>query len=149
MKKVLFITLLSLFILSGCSTHEQIDIKSPSYMYSENSEIGRNVRVSLNGTLNKKDDVFEGELSIDDIVFKKVIFTHNTLLISYEGSKRTVLGDIYFDKQANQYAIIVTEPELYTKLTHAKFQNKGLVISSPASSLAEAKIIEAKLKAME
>ncbi|CAI6083140.1 hypothetical protein PAECIP112173_03805 [Paenibacillus sp. JJ-100] len=53
------------------------------------------------------------------------------------------------DNQANQFAIMITEPELYMKLTNEKYKNEGLVISSPASNLEEAKRIEEKLKALE
>ncbi|SCY65864.1 hypothetical protein SAMN05720606_107136 [Paenibacillus polysaccharolyticus] len=149
MKRALFITFLILFILSGCNDHEKIDINSPSYMFSENSGIASEVKVNLNGIFNKNENAFEGYLSINDMAFEKVIFMHKSLLISYEGAKRTVLGDIYLDKQANQFAIIITEPELYTKLTNEKYQNEGLVISAPASNLEEAKTIEEKLKALE
>jgi len=149
MKRALFITFLILFILSGCNDHEKIDINSPSYMFSENSGIASEVKVNLNGIFNKNENAFEGSLSINDMAFEKVIFMHKSLLISYEGAKRTVLGDIYLDKQANQFAIIITEPELYTKLTNEKYQNEGLVISAPASNLEEAKTIEEKLKALE
>ncbi|WP_434749593.1 hypothetical protein [Paenibacillus amylolyticus] len=149
MKRAFFITFLILLILLGCNNHEKIDIKSPSYMFSENSEINGELKVSLMGECNNNENSFEGSLTINDIVFKKVIFMHKSLLISYEGAKRTVLGDIYLDKQANQFAIIITEPELYMKLTNGKYQNEGLVISSPASNLEEAKMIEEKLKALE
>ena len=149
MKRALFITFLILFILSGCNDHEKIDINSPSYMFSENSGIASEVKVNLNGIFNKNENAFEGYLSINDMAFEKVIFMHKSLLISYEGAKRTVLGDIYLDKQANQFAIIITEPELYTKLTNEKYQNEGLVISAPALNLEEAKTIEEKLKALE
>lgn len=118
-------------------------------MFSENSEIASEVKVSLNGIFNKNENTFEGSLSINDSTFEKVIFMHKSLLITYEGAKRTVLGDIYFDKQANQFAIIITEPELYMKLTNGKYQNETLVISAPASNLEEAKMIEEKLKALE
>ncbi|WP_339832436.1 hypothetical protein [Paenibacillus sp. FSL R7-0272] len=149
MNRALFITFLIIFILSGCNHHEKIDIKSPSYMFSENSEIASEVKVSLNGIFNKNENTFEGSLSINDSTFEKVIFMHKSLLITYEGAKRTVLGDIYFDKQANQFVIIITEPELYMKLTNGKYQNETLVISAPASNLEEAKMIEEKLKALE
>ncbi|MCM3134657.1 hypothetical protein M3629_17850 [Paenibacillus polysaccharolyticus] len=149
MKRALFITFLILFILSGCNDLEKIDINSPSYMFSENSGIASEVKVNLNGIFNKNENAFEGSLSINDMAFEKVIFMHKSLLISYEDAKRTVLGDIYLDKQANQFAIIITEPELYTKLTNEKYQNEGLVISAPASNLEEAKTIEEKLKALE
>lgn len=149
MKRALCITFLILFILSGCNYHGKIDIKSPSYMFSENSEIHGGLRVTLHGKFNDHDNSFEGSLTINDMAFEKVIFMHKSLLISYEGPKRTVLGDIYLDKQANQFAIIITEPELYMKLTNAIYQNEGLVISSPASNLEEAKMVEEELKALE
>lgn len=149
MRRALCITFVIVFILSGCNDLEKMDIKSPSYMFSENSEIASEVKVSLNGIFNKNENAFEGSLSIDDNTFEKVIFMHKSLLISYEGAKRTVLGDIYLDKRAKQFAIIITEPELYMKLTNEKYQNEGLVISAPASNLEEAKRIEEKLKALE
>lgn len=149
MKRALFINFLILFILSGCNTHENIDIKSPSYMFSENSELASEVKVSLNGIFNRNENTFEGALSINDIAFKEVLFMHKSLLISYEGPERTVLGDIYIDKQAKQFAIIITEPELYMKLTNEKYENEGLVIISPATNLEAAKMIEEKLKALE
>ncbi|MGQ8874938.1 hypothetical protein [Paenibacillus sp. TSA_86.1] len=149
MKRARCITFVIVFILSGCNDLEKMDITSPSYMFSENSEIASEVKVSLIGIFNKKENAFEGSLAIHDNTFEKVIFMHKSLLISYEGAKRTVLGDIYLDKQAKQFAINITEPELYMKLTNEKYQNEGLVISAPASNLEEAKMIEEKLKALE
>lgn len=148
MKRILCITLFILFILTGCSHREKIDIKLPSYMFSENSELNRELEVSLKGSMDKN-NAFEGALSINDILFEYVTFMHSSSLISYEGQKRTVLGDIYLDQQANQLAIVITDPELYMKLTNEKYQSESLVISSPASSLEEAKRIEEKLKALE
>ncbi|MBR2565466.1 MAG: hypothetical protein IKE29_12680 [Paenibacillus sp.] len=75
-----------------------------------------------------KNNAFEGALSINDMVFEYVTFMHSSSLISYEGKKRTVLGDIYLDQQANQLAIIITEPELYMKLTNEKYQSERVLL---------------------
>ncbi|CAI6083143.1 hypothetical protein PAECIP112173_03806 [Paenibacillus sp. JJ-100] len=81
MKRILCITLFILLFLSGCSHREKIDIKLPSYMFSENSELYRELEVSLKGSLNKN-NAYEGALSINDMVFEHVTFMHSSSLIS-------------------------------------------------------------------
>ncbi|MDP9701188.1 hypothetical protein J2T16_004112 [Paenibacillus intestini] len=98
-EKSTFYYFLNLIILSGCNDLEKIDINSPSYMFSENSGIASEVKVNLNGIFNKNENAFEGSLSINDMAFEKVIFMHKSLLITYEGAKRTVLGDIILIKR--------------------------------------------------
>ncbi|MGV2887136.1 hypothetical protein [Paenibacillus taichungensis] len=149
MKRIIFVIFLGLFVLSACSNNEKIEISSPSYMFCEDYKISKEIEVSLKGDFNKNDNNYEGSLSINEINFKKVLFKHNSLLISYEGSERTVLGDIYLNTLDNQFAIVITEPSLYKQLTNEEYNNEGLIISSPASSLEEARSIEENLKAME
>ncbi|QLG38134.1 MULTISPECIES: membrane lipoprotein lipid attachment site-containing protein [unclassified Paenibacillus] len=149
MKRIIFVIFLGLLVLSACSNNEKIDISSPSYMFSEDYKISKEIEVSLKGHFNKDDNNYEGSLSINEINFKKVLFKHNSLLISYEGSERTVLGDIYLNTSDNQFAIVITEPSLYKQLTNEEYNKDGLIISSPASSLEEARSIEENLKAME
>lgn len=149
MKRVLIFIFICTFFLSACVNNEKIEISSPSYMYSGTYKIDKKVNVVLRVNYNNKEDNYEGALTINDITFEKILFKHNASLISYKDSERTVLGDIYFDKKENQFAIIVTDPSLFKQLTNEDYKNEGLVISSPASSLEEAIEIEDKLKTLE
>ncbi|SEO05955.1 hypothetical protein [Paenibacillus sp. OK076] len=149
MKKIIFIIFISTLIISACSNNEKIQISSPSYMYSKSTSISKELEVTLRGDFNKDDDNYEGSLSINEINFEKVLFKHNSLLIAYEGSERTVLGNIYLNKSENEFSITITDPTLYKKLTNEEFKKDNLVISSPAFSQEEAIEVAEKLKAME
>ncbi|GAB6926315.1 hypothetical protein JCM10914A_02980 [Paenibacillus sp. JCM 10914] len=150
MRKVLLIILLfSTIISSGCNRSEEVEISSPSYMYSKDSDISEKVEVALKAYYNEDDDNYEGSLLINEFSFEKVLFKHNSLLIAYDGSERIVLGDIYLNKNEGQFTIIITEPTLYRKLTKKDIKESNLVISLPASNQKEAKEIEKSLKTME
>lgn len=119
---------------------DNIDIHSHSFIYQQQGDFHREAKTALTGSYNFKRKQFEGKLSIDELTFPNVLFTSGVVLVSW-GKERDLLGVIYFDNKTKRYAMEITDEKIYEKLTGLKYADSPLIISSPASSLEEAKNI--------
>lgn len=134
----LVIIALVLLAIFAPSVTKKIDIVTHAYMYTEDGKIGKHVKTELHGSFNK-DDIYQGTLKIGGTEFARILFFPVGGLVSYDGSEREVLGPIYYDRERNQYALIITSGKIYERLTGEKQGDLPLVVVTNAGGLKEAK----------
>lgn len=140
-KWMLAITLLvAVAVLAGCVQRiDKLNIETPAYMFG--NEASRAVDVKMKGTFSRADNKFTGTMQIGDQRLETVVFTPGWGLLHYEeGSGRTHVGQIFYDKKTSSYAIEITDAAMYAQLTGKKRGERSkLVISSPAANEEDAK----------
>ncbi|MHA0857984.1 hypothetical protein [Paenibacillus sp. CMAA1364] len=152
MKKLVTIIacIIMVTLISSCSSKliigKNVEITSPAYMYNQELNINKEVKVMMSGFFNEEEDFFEGTLTIEDIYFSKVLFSSGTGLISYDGKERTFSGQIYYDEQTHAYSMELSDKELLRELTGNVLEDGTLIISSPADTLGDAMEINEDLK---
>lgn len=121
--------------------YKEIKLHSPAYIHGDH--FNQATRLTLEGNYNRNDHNFQGSLTIGDkIKLDHVIILHGALLISYEDSKRTSVGPVFFDHKQVRISVEITDPGLYKLLTSESYSgNSKLVISSPATTAYEAKTV--------
>lgn len=132
---------------SGCTSKSQaIHISNSAYLYDAN--FSKPIEVTIDGKFNIKENSFIGSMMFkNEIKFENVLFSPGAGLVSYEGSKRTYWGQIFFDHEKLQYSMEITNPSIYELITNDK--SKGdlkVIISSPATNLEQAIEINTILK---
>lgn len=141
--------LISLFIVYFTfwweDPYKDIKLDGPAYMYGD--RFNQATRLTLEGKYNRDDHNFQGSLTIGDkIKLNHVIILHGALLISYEGSKRTSVGPVFFDHEQVRISVEITDPGLFKLLTSVSYDGKSkLVISSPATNAEEAETVTEEL----
>lgn len=125
--------------------YKDIQLDSPAYIYGDH--FNQATSLTLKGKYNRDDHNYKGSLTIGDKVkLEHVIILHGALLISYEGSKRTSAGPVFFDHEQVRISIEITDPGLYKLLTSKDYDGKSkLVISSPAANAEEAEAVTDEL----
>lgn len=132
--------LIVVILFASCSKQDKLEINSTSFMYSADSSSDQKIQVELNGYFDNKDNYFKGILKINDgIEYPTVLFSPGLSgLIAYNGKERIYLGEIFFDKNSQHFTLEISNADLYYSLTHKKYENQKLIISSPAESLEQA-----------
>lgn len=144
----LIFTLLVVVFLTSCSSSIQniqnVHITSPAFMLGNNIE--KPIEVSLKGKFNEKEGHFSGSIVFShEIELENIMFYPGAGLISYEGSMRANLGQIFFIPEDQRYSIEIVDPELYELLTMEKSSGK-VAISSPAINAAQAQEVDTLLR---
>lgn len=143
---VLTAIVLMIVLMSCSNAYQEIHINSPAYMYGDN--INEVLPLSIEGRYNKKENTFIGSMEIDNrIKLDNVMFTHGSGIVFYEGSKRTFLGQIFFDNENSNYSMEIIDPVLYEKLTKRPSDGKAkVIISSPSNNFEQAQQVNEELK---
>lgn len=133
-------TLLLLLLSTGCSNpYQEVHINGPAYMYSDDTE--QAMELVIEGRYDKKEYYsFKGSISMgSDIKLENVLFTSGAGLVSYEGTQRSYLGQIFCDFDKGTYSIILDNAAFIEKLTKQE-HSKGtkFIVSSPAANEKEA-----------
>jgi hypothetical protein len=147
---ILVISLFTALSVTGCSNpYQKIHMDSPAFIYGD--KINQETRLTLDGHYDKRNYSFMGTLSLgDNIKLEHVIITHGFSLISYEGAKRTSVGQVFFDHKSLSLSFEVTDPVIYKLITSESYDGVSeLVVSSPASTIEEAKRVTEELRQMK
>ncbi|MFB9325924.1 hypothetical protein ACFFSY_08285 [Paenibacillus aurantiacus] len=133
-------------LLSGCSEQaETIKLDDPAYMFGD--QPGKTVNMLIEGTYNAKENAFKGTMQIGDRTLQTILFTPGAGLIYYEGTKRTYIGQIFYDEATSDYAIEITDAAFYEWLTGVKREGRPkLIISSPAINGEDARAVYERVK---
>ncbi|MBP2001469.1 hypothetical protein J2Z69_002514 [Paenibacillus shirakamiensis] len=124
---------------------DKIDVQKSAYMYSPDQSFSS--KTMLIGTYDKKKHSFQGTMTLGNEVYSTVLLSPGSLLISYEGANRRVVGPIFYDEISQAFALQIHDKDLYMKLTHTSYNPSSppLILAAPVETLEEAKQLYARL----
>lgn len=147
---ILVISLFIILSMTGCTDpYQKIHMDSPAIIYGD--KFNQETRLTLDGHYDKRNYSFKGTLTLgDNIKLENVMITNGFSLRFYEGATRTSIGQGFFDHKSLRLSFEVTDPVIYKLITSESYDGASdLVVSSPASTIEEAKQVAEELKQLK